>query len=540
MSDDDSPPQINLVRIGEHDVVPLEAILDSLKIMADKIRKQSCLEGIKDQLKGYNWLIGDNPDECQMMKALAVVVNEAIQEKKIEPVDKSSKKVNEELYDLLARDDKSKKTLRTRYLLKKVALSEDSQITSPRVLAEVSLQPNVAHWVVASMIERQFEIKWDTPTGEPDDYSFYDFCDTEKTMKYLKFIPRRAHVKTTLFKECRSKQKMLDDLLQMPKNSLCPEVLVKTVDGWTTWQAPDEENNEGEFRPLPENRVFSEDFSWIDQSILEFIKKNADKQKSDHESLKISLKNPTLYWAVVEDRDFPPIQNTKNLKLKPIGQTQVYVGKANNGIKGRWLEDSDNHCEMMKKCLDNVWAMTTYDPLRLEGIQLGDARLALAKVRGEKTALFVMKTFGDDLEKAEIAKLEAEASLREAEASLREAEAPLQLREAEEQAQSSQPTENALSTGSSQTDDISSKLESLQAEVEERREELRRANDDVQKLQDKEKSELRAEGKVHLKRAEKLHLQGKRVEEPRKNIISFKKGEMRWEPTNMAFGMSSK
>jgi hypothetical protein len=66
---------------------------------------------------------------------------------------------------------------------------------------------------------------------------------------------------------------------------------------------------------------------------------------------------------------------------------------------------------MMKKCLDSVCAMATYDPSTLKGIQLVDARLALAKVTEEKTALFVIKTFGDDIEKAEIVQQKAEASL---------------------------------------------------------------------------------------------------------------------------------
>jgi hypothetical protein len=145
---------------------------------------------------------------------------------------------------------------------------------------------------------------------------------------------------------------------------------------------------------------------WINSSICEFITKNADEQKN--ESSADFLAKPTLYWAVLEDRDFVA---GKKLKLKPIGKTQVYVGESNNGIQGRWIKDSNNHCEMMKKCLDNVCAMTTYDPLRLEGIQLVDARLALAKVREEKTALFVIKTFGDEFEKAEIALQKAKASL---------------------------------------------------------------------------------------------------------------------------------
>ena len=524
MSDDDSPPQINLVRMGEEYVVPLGLILTSLKIMADNIRDNSYLEEIKDQLKDYKWLIGDNLDKRQLMKALAVVVNEAIQEKKIEPVDKSSEKVKEELYDLLAKDDKRKKTLRTKYLLKKVALSEDSEITSPRVLAEVSLQANAAQWVVANMIQRQFEIEWDTVSGEPDDYSFYDFCDTKNTKELFKYIPRLAHVKATLYKECRSKQQMLHELLQEPKNSLCPEVFVKTVDGWTTWKAPDKddkeedkedkEDKESEFRPL------TEDFSWIDPSnggLREFIEKNAAIQKPDRESLKQSLKNPTLYWAVIKDSDFPGDEDImRRLELKPIGQTQVYVGKTNNGIKGRWLEDSGSHCEMMKKCLDNVWAMTTYDSLRLEGIQLVDARLALAKIRGEKTALFVIKTFGNDIPEKEKNLKQLEKDLRDAKDQTNTAATP----------PSEANSDKALA--------LATKVSSLSLS------ELEKEVDNLEKKVDNLKEELKGskrEAEDKLKKEEQWHRQGTR--DGKLGIIPSGEGERSWKPTDMNFGMNA-
>ena len=58
--------------------------------------------------------------------------------------------------------------------------------------------------------------------------------------------------------------------------------------------------------------------------------------------------------------------------------------------------------------------MTTYDPLRLKGISLVDARLVLAKLRGDKCGVFLLKTFGDDSEKAIITKEKAAAVCAEA------------------------------------------------------------------------------------------------------------------------------
>ena len=251
-----------------------------------------------------------------------------------------------------------------------------------------------------------------------------------------------------------------------------------------------------------------------DEDILQFIEEYADKQTPDDVSLENGithpLEKPTLYWAVIEDSDFPGDEDEmKNLNLKPIGSTQVYVGKANNGIKGRWINDGGSHCTMIKRCLDNVWAMTTYDPLRLEKIQLVDARLALAKVRGEKAALFVIKTFGDDLEKADFAVLEAKASLREAEEKVQKAQ-------------------NASSPGSLPTN------ECLKADVEQRKAELDRANDAVLELKKISESQLKDKGINQLIEAKGLHLKGER--KPGENIIPNL--TMTWKPTDMAFGMN--
>ncbi len=276
---------------------------------------------------------------------------------------------------------------------------------------------------------------------------------------------------------------MMNDLRGITKENLCPTVYIKIARGWKSWRA-----DKDEFCNVRKN---NKTLSLIDPSILKFITENADEQSRKDESLKNSLKNPTLYWAVLDDKDFIP----ETLKLKKIGRTQVYVGRAINGIQGRWTKDGKNHCEMMKKCLDNVCAMTTYDPSRLEGISLVDARLALAKVRREHTALFVIKTFGKVAEKAEIAQEKANL-LREAKEFLRVAK-----------------TEQCRSI--------------LREKVAKRQEELDKA------IADTKRSKSKAE--APLTRAERLHLDGKRVNDPRKNII-----DMTWTPKDMKYGMNNK
>ena len=475
-----------------------------------------------------------DPDKWQMMKALAVAVNQAIQEK-IQPVNRNNRnsEVNKELYDLLARGNETKKSPKEYF---RVALSRELQITSPRVLAEVCLKSNAPQWLVESMIQRQFDIRWRTDSGEPDDYSFYDFCNTEKTKKYFKYKPRRAHVKTTLYKECRSNLKqykeILDDALRSPKNTLCPEVYFSTINGWKAWQANDEEDNEkDEFREVN----FSHEFSkWIDKDILKFIEKYADKQALDDVSLENGkthpLEKPTLYWAVIKDKDFPRVE-MNNLKLKPIGSTQVYVGKANNGIKGRWLDDDSNHCEMMKECLDNVYAMTTYDPMRLEGIQLVDARLALAKVRGEKTALFAIKTFGDDFEKAEIAVQKARNHFDE-------------LRKSEGSWLSYNPFKASCDDSDSDASEKSLPARASES-LKEARKNLQSAKSFFETLSKDSKTKNDKNDDEVIKKLEDeegYHRQGirRKTEERNFYIIPSDKYETTWKPTLMGYGMNFK
>jgi hypothetical protein len=285
-------------------------------------------------------------------------------------------------------------------------------------------------------------------------------------------------------------------LRRITKEELCPIVYIRTTRGWKSWQADEED----EF----EDVNIEDDFSWINPSIRKFITENADEQEV--ESLANSLEKPTLYWAVLNDGEFYP---GDNLSLEEIGKTQVYVGKANKGIRGRWI-NGDNHCAMIKKCLENVCAMTTYNPSTLEGIQLVDARLALAKVRREKIALFVIKTFGDDIEKAEIVRQKAEVRLDEAE--------EIYFRRS----------------------GILNRSRSVRAEVMKRQEELDEAIAIVNDLQDSKTTSkaIQAEVEAQLTRAEKLHRKGKRIHEPWKNIIPHKDYKILWKPKDMRYGMN--
>jgi hypothetical protein len=95
------------------------------------------------------------------------------------------------------------------------------------------------------------------------------------------------------------------DLRNITKEELCPIVYIKTTRGWKLWQADEGD----EFEDVD----IGDDLSWIDPSIRKFITEN--EQKADHKSLVDSLAKPTLYWAVLKDKDFVTD------KLKSIGRT---------------------------------------------------------------------------------------------------------------------------------------------------------------------------------------------------------------------------
>ena len=379
--------------MGEREDLSVAVVLKNLKALATRLyededfRKKIAKELTDEGYKGC-----DDKDADQVIRVLARAVTSPL----IKFVDIQINN-NEQLNKLLASPSGRSKPIE--HLL---SVTSWPTLKSPLDLANkevVGIKQGAPHWFLKNLIERQFQIKWATKNGEPDEFNFYKFCDLErlKPVKsknkhkemtdgktaHLKYKPRNAHVKTQLYRHCSVNTKN-----DCSKEQLCPPVYMRTKEkGWIKCNPVKKKF----IRVTSQNIKFSEHFSWIKEPIRNFISETA--VEIGDSVLENVLKKHTLYWAVVQDTDF---QSGNLLKIKDIGETQVYVGKANNGVEGRWLKDNNSHCRMMKKCLDNVQIMATYQPKQLKDIQLVDARLLLAKLRSEKCALFVMKTYCED------------------------------------------------------------------------------------------------------------------------------------------------
>ncbi|CAB4005407.1 Hypothetical predicted protein [Paramuricea clavata] len=264
-------------------------------------------------------------------------------------------------------------------------------------LKEGCIKPSATQTFFIQLIECQFHMKWNTTTaeagisGRPVPFNYYEFCNEEKKiwprteLKSLNNRVRRTHVLVQLF------QMPVAVLSQeLSSDDLCPSVYIRTdKKKWKNWNPTSKKF--GETINLGEG---TNPFPWMNNSIRNYILDQA--QIIPDADCKACLDRYTLYWAVIHDSDF---QTGDKLKLNNIGRTQVYVGKANKGINGRWLL---GHCKNMMECLKDVRRMKkvgAYQPLK--DVQLVEARLVLAKLRAnEKSALFVMKTFDHDIEEA--------------------------------------------------------------------------------------------------------------------------------------------
>ena len=212
----------------EPQLLPLGKILFNLKCFAEKVREDRffCAD-MADQLHDNGYGVEECHCAKQVMKALALAVNEAIQEK----VNLSQINLNNswrnfiQLKQLL--EVPPREPLHDYFVDRTIPL----EAKSPLDMA-IYLKKDVPQWFVRNIIQHQFDIRWQTATGKPRDYNFYQFCNMTNTTTLLKYTPRLAHVQATLYKECSR----ICDVQRISENKvqLCPTVYIKTNDGWKT------------------------------------------------------------------------------------------------------------------------------------------------------------------------------------------------------------------------------------------------------------------------------------------------------------------
>ena len=322
---------------------------------------------------------------------------------------------------------------------------QDKTYKSPRDLVQMLVHhEDMNPKTIKKLFEKQFEIKWNTDTGDPDQFSFYGFCrDVYKARGYNVMTPltRKAHVLSKLYHA----QEKLHKIRHLSHKELCPPVYVYNDLKWTKWKW-DKERGVNKFVE-DQNPA---DIEWItNKKMKEYIQqysiKNVDpNNKEEH-----------LYWAILEEDDIEEddikkddieednieqynsdespkedessgeyeteyldhivkssneddeddeyasqyLEKTgKEDSRDDLGETQVYVGIAGGGIGNRWVESTSSHCKNMELSRNIMCNMMNYDPETLKEQQLVDLRFLLHKankLEGDNSGLFLMSRYPD-------------------------------------------------------------------------------------------------------------------------------------------------
>ena len=241
---------------------------------------------------------------------------------------------------------------------------------------------------VQELFVNQYEIKWHTPTKTPDPFSFYAFCKSVEDAggkDVMTYDTRRAHVISRLYQ----KRAELLQIQNLTHKELCPPIYVRhTADeGWTKFTYT---SGKWATAKLNENGI-----NWITkEGLREYIARSSKAYNQHAIDNKEFLHGDTrgqLHWAVFEEDDYDDQGDDTPFK------TQVYVGRAKNGIQERWLGGGKSHCKRMEFSRDVMCNMSSYDPTALLREQLVQLRFLLHKAcnrDGSNSGLFIMETGG--------------------------------------------------------------------------------------------------------------------------------------------------
>jgi hypothetical protein len=175
-------------------------------------------------------------------------------------------------------------------------------------------------------------------------------------------------------------QKRLREIRNLTYRELCPPIYALSLNGnaWAKWTF-DNGHNTWRRRNGPNINI-----NWITNVALRtYIQRNSKKKNFNA----FPAGKNQLYWAVLEEDDHG---EDNNLPFR----TQVYVGKAKNGIQKRWTgSQMSSHCKKMELVKDVMCSMVNYNPTPLQPEQLVDLRLLLHKAchqKGKNSGLFIM------------------------------------------------------------------------------------------------------------------------------------------------------
>lgn len=255
---------------------------------------------------------------------------------------------------------------------------QDKTYKSPRDLVQMLVHHDDMNLeTIKKLFEKQFEIKWNTSTEDPDPFSYYGFCrDVPEARRDNVRVhqTRKAHVLSMLYHA----QEKLHEIRDLSHKELCPPVYVYKDGRWTKWKWD---------KTWGVNK-FVQDQNPADIEWMTNIKmRTYITQTSMVADVDPNKKENHLYWAILEEDDIEEDDSDGSSK------TQVYVGRTGRGIRSRWVEDTSSHCKNMERSRNFMYNMMHYAPETLKDQQLVDLRFLLHKadnVEGDNSGLFLM------------------------------------------------------------------------------------------------------------------------------------------------------
>jgi len=252
--------------------------------------------------------------------------------------------------------------------------------------------------VAVNLILQQYNIRWNTSSGESKPFEFYSL-----PKHFMKGSVRRAHLQTVLYEHKNAIANLhaifnLDQQTPLQLHCFCPAVAYVKKDpyakpgdedtglpirsrdepkySWQSWSFNNPEPQTSTSKDL--GFEFPPDIAWISPKVKTLIKKLCEPIPDDFNP----ETTPNVMYMLV-------ISETLPVKLQePAMRSQVYIGGADQGIKDRFLGD-EGHCLKMINLFNHFSDIQYFVPH--PSALLIEMRLLLALARRERHALFVLK-----------------------------------------------------------------------------------------------------------------------------------------------------